>query len=89
MTQIVNQGWQLQALSIDKEWNSETYRGRIRFRDNKQQELTFNIPPDKVEAMMGLVAESIMQSARELGAGLLKSIQPPPVEEKAPELLGN
>lgn len=77
MTKLVDQGWQLQALSIDKEWNAEAYRGRIRFRDGKSQELSFNIPPDKVRAMMELVSESIMQSARELGAGLLKSIQPP------------
>lgn len=86
MTQIIDENWKLQSLNINKSWNSsdmQDYTGKIKFVNGKQDEISFSIPPEKMTELLQIISGSVVNSARELGQGLIHSIQkqaPPAIE---------
>lgn len=87
MTEIVNEGWQLQSLQISRSWSntSATYIGKIRFKNGKEDDLGFSIPPEKMEQMLSLISDCVVNSARELGQGLVASVRPAELPPTHPE----
>lgn len=84
---IITEGWKLQSLNINRSWNSSNvndYTGKIRFTNAKEEEISFNIPPEKMTQLLEIISDNVVDSARELGAGLVQSMQkaalPPPPE---------
>lgn len=79
MTEIINEGWKLQQLTITRAWSTANgeaeYTGRITFKNGKRDEVAFNVSPENLNAMLALVSDSIVTSAKELGQGLIQSIK--------------
>lgn len=79
---VINEGWQLQYLHITKnnDWQkkSVSYSGKMTFRNSKEDEINFNVPQDKMDQLLALISECVIDSAKEMGNRLVQSIVPPP-----------
>lgn len=89
---VVNQGWQLESLSLRRNdpWHKKTsaYSGKMIFRNSESDEINFNIPPENMEQLLSLISVCVIDSAKEMGNRLVKSILPPLpklVENNTPE----
>lgn len=81
-TTVVNEGWEMNHLYISREhnWNVKPgdlpkYTGKITFQNKKEESMSFQVPPEKMQQLLELISDNIIASARELGQGLVQSIQ--------------
>lgn len=77
LAEVENQSeWILSSLMITHySWDKEQpYQGKIIFKDRKENQLHFNIPPEKMAEMLALVSDCVVDSARQLGGRLAQSL---------------
>lgn len=77
LAEIENQSeWILSSLMVTHySWDKEQpYQGKIIFKDRKENQLHFNIPPEKMAEMLALVSDCVVDSARQLGGRLAQSL---------------
>jgi hypothetical protein len=92
-------GWMLSSLQISHySWEKNSpYRGKITFKNTQEETLSFNIPQDKMTALLALISDSVVDSAQRLGHRMAQSVvdmvkqqapalQAPAHEELTPEL---
>ena len=81
------QGWKLQSLNLyTHSWVKDgKYTGKMTFMNKVEESLTFNIPDDKMAALLALVADSVVDSAKRLGDRMANSIQES-VRNQTPQL---
>lgn len=88
---IVDQGWQLKRLNIEKAaaWQSQAhdYVGKMVFFNNRADEINFNIPPERMDQLLSVISECVIDSAKEMSNRLIKSLAPPEklIENNPPE----
>lgn len=70
-------GWRLNSINISyHSWEKDQpYRGKISFINKSEESLNFNIPPDKMQALLALIADSVVDSASRLGHRMAASVQ--------------
>ena len=69
--------WKLKELNVKRVMYGERegqYEGFIRFDDEEKQEMKLNIPDEKLNLFLILMADSINSSAKALGDKILDSI---------------
>jgi|ERR1700744_701833 len=72
-----NDGWKLQSLQLScYSWEKDSpYKGKITFQNKAEEQLSFNIPQDKMGALLALIADSVIDSANRLGHRVAASVQ--------------
>ena len=70
-------GWRLQSLNIQHySWEKDSpYKGKITFHNKAEESLSFNIPQDKMNSLLVLISESVVDSATRLGHRMAVSVQ--------------
>jgi hypothetical protein len=91
------EGWDVAHVIINRDpyTAGKPWRGKIAFQNKGGEEVSFNIPADKMQAIIALVAESTMDAAKRIGIDISKIIPqvlmqtalPPaePIEEEKAE----
>lgn len=72
-----NDGWKLKSLTIQHAYweKNGPYTGKITFANDKDESLSFNIPPEKMTALLALISDSVVDSATRLGHRMAASVQ--------------
>lgn len=68
--------WKLSSLNISHYvWEKDSpYKGKITFTNKSEESLSFNIPQDKMAALLSLIADSVIDSANRLGHRVAASV---------------
>lgn len=72
--------WELHSIEIRKAWspdpNALPYKGTIKFQSNEGESFAANIPPDRVQLYLSLIADEVVRNASELGRRIAESLGP-------------